>query len=86
MPTKQGPRIKLKSLKILVVMPPLTLHHLYGIAKKLSINTSNEASIATGEYLLKAVFGRKREEHQEITNNPILINIGDTKRLPLSSF
>lgn len=82
-PIKNGPRIKLKSLNIFVFIPPLTLHHLKGIAKKLSIKTSNDARIATGEYFIKDFLGRKKDEDQDIINNPILIIFGNTAKIPL---
>ncbi|WP_158211635.1 hypothetical protein [Alkalihalobacterium alkalinitrilicum] len=59
-PIKNGPSIKLKSLKIFVFIPPLTLHNLKGIAKILTIETSKDARIAGAEYLIKVFLGEKK--------------------------
>jgi hypothetical protein len=76
-PIKKGPSIKLKSLKILLTNPPLTVHHLNGIDKILSIITMIDAKIATGVYIFNAFLGMKKTEDQEIISKPILISTGN---------
>lgn len=63
-PTRKGPKIKLPSFKSLTFHPPLTTHHLYGIANKHIPVTSNEAKRETGKYCLNDLFGRKTIEIQ----------------------
>jgi hypothetical protein len=50
-PIKKGPSIKLRSFKILLTNPPLTVHHLNGIDKII-----NDAKVATGVYFSNAFF------------------------------
>lgn len=75
-PTKYGPKIKLKSLKILVRIPPFTLHHPKGIDNKLSMTTSNDQKVATGTNFFAASFGKKNMVAQEKMNKPNRITVG----------
>ena len=73
-PIKNGPKIKLKSLKTLFKFPPLTVHHLKGTDNILSITTSNAAKLATGVYFLNSFFGIKKVVNQGIKKRPVLID------------
>lgn len=81
-PTKNGPKIRLKSLITFISSPPLTVHHLNGIANILSITTINDANVATGVYFLNSFLGIKKTVNQDYNSNPSLIIVANICNTP----
>jgi hypothetical protein len=73
-PTKKGPKIKLKSFKAFCKGPPFTFYHLKGPDKTLSASTIKVAKVATGVYFLNSSLGIKKTVNHGIKKRPIRIN------------